>query len=218
MLNQYKGLLLNTEPDERKTLECDGCAKAQEEKRSERKARESALSAKAHVVWKIPDKETDKEADVQSECKRRADNNNHRKHKVRPSGDYYFKVKPNSEGSTAKGSNNDGVRCNACYKPRGKGYDVPMRALEREKARKKHKSLQRPPLKSVKSIRTFLSVTRGTILLPYFAFNQIPIPVASAAENTSRQSLPVQLLTYCMSKTRGGNGGPVEASLTPGHS
>ncbi|KAG1856406.1 hypothetical protein DFJ58DRAFT_840914 [Suillus subalutaceus] len=110
------------------------CVKVQEEKQSEREARESAL--------RIPDKETDKEADVQSECKHRADNDNHWKHKVRPSGDYYSKVKPNSEGSTAKGSNNDGVRCNACYKPRGKGYDVPMRALKREKARKKRKSLQ----------------------------------------------------------------------------
>ncbi|KAG1837485.1 hypothetical protein F4604DRAFT_1692204 [Suillus subluteus] len=46
------------------------------------------------------------------------------------SGDYYFKVKPNSEGSTAKGCNNDGVCCNACYKPRGKGYDVPMRRMD----------------------------------------------------------------------------------------
>ncbi|KAG1827853.1 hypothetical protein DFJ58DRAFT_849281 [Suillus subalutaceus] len=45
-------------------LKCDGCAKAQEEKRSEREAQESTL--------RIPDKETDKEADVQSECKCRA--------------------------------------------------------------------------------------------------------------------------------------------------
>ncbi|KAG1854604.1 hypothetical protein F4604DRAFT_1685972 [Suillus subluteus] len=61
-------------------------------------------------------------------CK--ADNDNHWKHKVRPSGDYYFKVKPNSEGGTAKGSNNDGVCCNACYKPRGKECDVPMRWMD----------------------------------------------------------------------------------------
>ncbi|KAG1831445.1 hypothetical protein DFJ58DRAFT_848216 [Suillus subalutaceus] len=62
--------------------------------------------------------------------KSEADNDNHWKHKVSPSGDYYFKVKPNSEGSTAKGSNNDGVCCNACYKPRGKRYDVPMRWMD----------------------------------------------------------------------------------------
>ncbi|KAG1838818.1 hypothetical protein DFJ58DRAFT_845934 [Suillus subalutaceus] len=62
----------------------------------------------------------------------KADNDNHWKHKVRPSGDYYFRVKPNSEGSTAKGSNNDGVCCNACYKPQGKGYDVPMRWVDIE--------------------------------------------------------------------------------------
>ncbi|KAG1848552.1 hypothetical protein DFJ58DRAFT_842928 [Suillus subalutaceus] len=93
------------------------------------------MSAKARVVRKIPDEETDKEADVQSECKRRASVITSAD-KVRPSGDYYSKVKPNSEGSTAKGSNNDDVRCNACYKPRGKGYDVPMRALKREKVRK----------------------------------------------------------------------------------
>ncbi|KAG1836865.1 hypothetical protein DFJ58DRAFT_846707 [Suillus subalutaceus] len=53
--------------------------------------------------------------------KSEADNNNHWKHKVRPSGDYYSKVKPNSEGSTAKGSNNDGV-----------AYDVPMRWMDIE--------------------------------------------------------------------------------------
>ncbi|KAG1854597.1 hypothetical protein F4604DRAFT_2042990 [Suillus subluteus] len=53
------------------------------------------------------------------EKKSEADNDNHWKHKVRPSGDYYFKVKPNSEGSTAKGNNNDGV-----------GYDVPMRWMD----------------------------------------------------------------------------------------
>ncbi|KAG1843285.1 hypothetical protein DFJ58DRAFT_844393 [Suillus subalutaceus] len=64
--------------------------------------------------------------------KSEADNDNHWIHKVRPSGDYYFRVKPNSEGSTVKGSNNDGVRCNACYKPRGKGYDVPMRWMDIE--------------------------------------------------------------------------------------
>ncbi|KAG1838729.1 hypothetical protein DFJ58DRAFT_845960 [Suillus subalutaceus] len=110
--------------------------KREKEKRSEHEARESALSAKARVVRKIPDKETDKEADVQSECKCRADNDNHWKHKVCPSGDYYFRVKPNSKGSTAKESNNDGVRCNACYKPRGKAYDVPMRVLKHKKARK----------------------------------------------------------------------------------
>ncbi|KAG1825328.1 hypothetical protein DFJ58DRAFT_849571 [Suillus subalutaceus] len=92
-------------------LKCDGCAKAQEEKRSERE---------------VPRERT------------KADNDNHWKHKVCPSGDYYFKVKPNREGSTAKGSNNDEVRCNACYKPRGKGYDVPMRALKHEKVHKVH--------------------------------------------------------------------------------
>ncbi|KAG1872309.1 hypothetical protein DFJ58DRAFT_836884 [Suillus subalutaceus] len=93
-------------------------------------ARKHKKKSEARVVRRIPDKETDKEADVQSECKCRADNDNHWKHKVRPSGDYYFKVKPNSEGSTAKGSNNDGVRCNACYKPRGKAYDIPMRWMD----------------------------------------------------------------------------------------
>ncbi|KAG1836690.1 hypothetical protein DFJ58DRAFT_846839 [Suillus subalutaceus] len=87
MLNQYKGLLLNTEPDERKTLVVRWMR--EKEKQSEREARESALS-----------------------------------------GDYYSKVKPNSEGSTAKGSNNDEVHCNACYKPQGKGYDVPMRWMD----------------------------------------------------------------------------------------
>ncbi|KAG1862615.1 hypothetical protein F4604DRAFT_1683765 [Suillus subluteus] len=64
------------------------------------------------------------------EKKSEVDNENHLKHKVRPSGDYYFKVKPNSKGSTAKGSNNDGVCCNTCYKPRGKEYDIPMRWMD----------------------------------------------------------------------------------------
>ncbi|KAG1838730.1 hypothetical protein DFJ58DRAFT_845961 [Suillus subalutaceus] len=110
--------------------------KREKEKRSEHEA--ARERTKARVVRKIPDKETDKEADVQSECKcrYRRITNNHWKHKVCPSGDYYFRVKPNSKGSTAKESNNDGVRCNACYKPRGKAYDVPMRVLKHKKARK----------------------------------------------------------------------------------
>ncbi|KAG1841047.1 hypothetical protein F4604DRAFT_1690500 [Suillus subluteus] len=90
-----------------------------------KREKKSEVSAK-----RIPDEETDMETDVQSKCKCRADSDNHWKHKVRPSGDYYFEVKPNSEGSTAKGSNNDGVCCNTCYKPRGKEYDVPMRWMD----------------------------------------------------------------------------------------
>ncbi|KAG1858511.1 hypothetical protein F4604DRAFT_1684917 [Suillus subluteus] len=93
----YKGLLLNTEPDECKTLVVRWMCESMR-----RKAKcESAL--RRTLCGRIPDEEMDKETDVQ----------------MHPSGDYYFKVKPNSEGSTAKGSNNDGV-----------GYEVPMRQMD----------------------------------------------------------------------------------------